>query len=93
MLYKRKDFVVFKYKKSFIVHNTKKLFEEGHTHIENYHMCKIVIDNVLKSRVPKTTNTYLLISHVKLSTNEHYKKTLLELHDLILENHNKVKGN
>lgn len=39
-IYERKEYAIYKVKHGYIVHNTKKNFEEGHTHIHNYNKAK-----------------------------------------------------
>ena len=54
-------------------------FEIGHTHVKGFEMCKVIIDNVIKKRRPKTQNIYLLTSHIRISTDDKYKQIIEEL--------------
>lgn len=58
----------------FIVYNTKKKWEDGHTHLKSNKMASTVIRNVTKRKKPKTDNIYLLESHKRLSTDSDYIK-------------------
>ena len=43
-------------KNSFIVHNTRKKFEEGHTHINNYNTAKYIAYLAVYKRTPKNNH-------------------------------------
>ena len=42
-------------------------------------MAKTIIDNCIKKKTPKTSNLYLLTSHIRISTDEKYIKRIEEL--------------
>lgn len=75
-VYESDKFVVLKVKSKgkigYIVHNTKKPFEIGHTHLNSFGMAKVMINNVINKKNPKTNNIYLLESHIRLSDDEKY---------------------
>ena len=54
-IYQRKEYVIYQVKYGYIVHNTKKHFEEGYTHIHTFNKAKslirIVKDEVYKDRL------------------------------------------
>ena len=66
-------------KNSCLLYNTKKNFKNGHTHIQSFDMAKTIIDNCIKKKTPKTSNLYLLTSHIRISTDEKYIKRIEEL--------------
>lgn len=79
-IYRRKNYNIYKTTNhSFIVHNTNKKFERGHTHINNYNTAKIVISMSLNKTVPKHLNKYLIESIIRISTDENYIKKLKAL--------------
>ena len=47
----------------YIIHNTHKPFEEGHTHLKSYKMATTLIDNCIKRKKPNSTNPYIITSH------------------------------
>ncbi len=63
----------------FIVHNSRKSFQEHHTHIRNFNTAKYLIDLSLHKTLPKRLPEYLLISLIRLSDDEQYSSKLLTL--------------
>ena len=57
---------------NYIVINTKKQFEEGHTHIRTYEQALYLVDCILKNKIPKKCNKYFLESLIRLATNKKY---------------------
>lgn len=85
-VYENDKFVVLKVKSKgkvgYIVYNTKKPFESGHTHLKSFGMAKVIINNVINKKNPKTNNMYLLESHIRLSNNEKYISYIKHLIDV-----------
>ena len=89
-IYERKEYIILRVKNGYIVYNTKKNFENGHTHIQSFEMSKTIIDNIIRKKRPKTNNIYLIESHIRVTNDSKYKKILEE----ILESKkNKTKDN
>ena len=42
-VYEKKEYIILKVKKGYIVYNTKKEFENGHTHLQSFEMSKTII--------------------------------------------------
>lgn len=78
-IYERKEYIILKVKRGYIVYNTKKPFENGHTHLHSFEMSKTIIDNLIKKKRPKTKNIYLLQSHIRVTNDSKYKQILEEL--------------
>lgn len=78
-IYERKEYIILKVKKGYIVYNTKKEFENGHTHIQSFEMSKTIIDNSIRKKRPKTNNIYLIESHIRVTNDSKYKQVLQEL--------------
>lgn len=78
-VYEKKQYMILKVKKGYIVYNVNKPFTKGHSHINGLEMAKVIIDNCLKKRRPKTTNLYLLSSHARVSDDDKYIKLINEL--------------
>ena len=82
-IYEREGYIILKVyggnKVGFIVYNTKKEWEEGHTHLNSFDMAKTIISNVINNKKPKTNNLYLLRSHIRISDNSKYTKYIEEL--------------
>ena len=89
-IYERKEYIILRVKNGYIVYNTKKNFENGHTHLQSFEMSKTIIDNIIRKKRPKTNNIYLIESHIRVTNDSKYKKILEE----ILESKkNKTKDN
>ena len=92
-VYEKDHYIILKVKSGkkvgYIAYNTRKEWENGHTHLESFNMAKTIIDNVIKHKNPKTKNLYLLQSHMRLSDSEEYDKFITD----IVESKNKNKCN
>lgn len=82
-VYEKEHFIILKVKSGkkigYIAYNTKKEWEEGHTHLDSFNMAKTIIDNVLKRKRPKTKNLYLLNSHIRLSDSPAYDRFINDM--------------
>lgn len=85
-VYEKQNYIILKVKSGkkigYIAYNTRKEWEEGHTHLESFNMAKTIIDNVIKHKKPKTKNLYLLQSHIRLTDDPSYVKFINELVDV-----------
>ena len=84
-VYEKQNYIILKVKSGkkigYIAYNTRKEWEEGHTHLESFNMAKTIIDNVIKHKKPKTKNLYLLQSHIRLTDDPSYVTFINELVD------------
>lgn len=80
-IYEKKEFMIFKVKEGYIAYNTKKNFQEGHTHLKHFEAAKTAIDLVIKKKVPRSTDGYYLTSLIRLSEDEYYISKINELLD------------
>ena len=78
-IYERKEYIILRVKKGYIVYNTKKDFENGHTHLQSFEMSRTLIDNSIRKKRPKTNNTYLIESHIRVTKDIKYKQILEEM--------------
>lgn len=82
-VYERDEYVILKVhsgkRVGYIAYNTKKEWEDGHTHLESFDMAKTIIANVINHKKPKTNNMYLLKSHIRLSNDDSYISFIEEL--------------
>lgn len=82
-VYEKDEYIILKVKSGkkvgYIAYNTKKEWEEGHTHLDSFDMAKTIISNVQKRKKPKTKNLYLIRSHARLSNNLAYVRYIDEL--------------
>lgn len=78
-IYEKKEFIIFQVREGFIAYNTKKVFQEGHTHLKHFDAAKTAIDLVINKKVPRSTDGYYLISLIRLSEDDYYIKKINEL--------------
>ena len=72
MTIKKGNFILFQVRNGWIVYNTCKKFEEGHTHIRNKTSALAAVDFVSKEKIPRKYSNYYLISLKRLSNNPKY---------------------
>lgn len=81
VVYRKKNFTVYSnLKHGFIIHNTHKPFEIGHTHINNFNTAKYIINIALHKSVPYHTSNYILESITRVSEDENYINTIKSLY-------------
>ena len=80
-IYERREYIILRVKKGYVVYNTKKRFESGHTHLQSFEMSKTLIDNCIRKKRPKTNSLYLLESHIRVTNDSKYKQVLEEILD------------
>lgn len=82
-VYEKEEFIILKVhsgkKVGYIAYNTDKEWKDGHTHLDSFDMAKTIISNIIKFKKPKTSNMYLLKSHIRLSNDPEYTKYIEEL--------------
>lgn len=78
-VYTKQHFNIYRVGKEHIVHNTRKEFSTGHTHVKSFNYAKQLIHNVLGAKRPKTRNLYLLESHKRIADDDRYIQLIEEL--------------
>ena len=72
-IYKKKYFNLYSNQEGYIIHNTHKEFQKGHTHINNYNTAKFLINLALYKTVPdKNMSKYLYQSLIRISSDQAY---------------------
>ena len=72
-IYKKKYFNLYSNQEGYIIHNTHKDFQKGHTHINNYNTAKFLINLALYKTVPdKNMSKYLYQSLIRISSDQTY---------------------
>lgn len=83
LVFKKEEYVVLEKRKegrkNYIVVNTKKKFEEGHTHLKSYKSARCAVDYAIKKKVPRNTDLYFLVSLIRITRDEEYRRKLTEL--------------
>ena len=78
VVYARSHYVLIKKRYGYIVINTKKPFKEGHTHVRDLYVGRVIIDNVRKEILPKSRSENTIISPIRVSSSKEYTKRLEE---------------
>ncbi|HEY5586610.1 MAG TPA: hypothetical protein VIK78_19240 [Ruminiclostridium sp.] len=75
------EFKVYKAGDGFVVHNIKKPFQEGHTHVAKYCTCMVMIKLVEKKLIPKSKSKFFIESLVRISNDRKYSRIITRLMD------------
>ena len=78
-VYEKAGFIIFRCGKGYIVHNTKKTFQKGHSHLRGFKPCKDAIFFTTNNKIPKRTNFYYLRTLQRLSTDAKYTNKIEQL--------------
>lgn len=79
-IYKRKEFNLYSAGNGYIIHNSKGEFSQHHTHINNYHTAKYLIDLAVHKSIPyKHISSYLIESLIRISLDKKYIEKLKNL--------------
>lgn len=78
-IYQRKEYTIYRVKRGYIVHNTKKAFIDGHTHIYNYNKAKNIIDLAIRKKMPNTPKKWEIECLLRIIKDEKYKEELRSL--------------
>ena len=78
---------------SYIVHNTRKEFSEGHTHINNFNTAKYITYLALYKRLPKKghLSLYLIESVIRISDDSHFINKMNDFKNRELRKKNRQK--
>ena len=79
LAYKKKNFNIYNAGNGYIIHNIKKEFSQGHTHINNFKTAKYLVDLSIHKSMPHHLHHYFLVSLKRLSDDDEYTKKLSEL--------------
>jgi hypothetical protein len=80
VVYRFKSFKVIKKYNHFLIINTRKPFEDGHTHVEgDLDTCIAIIKTVYNEEEPMSRNIHFLTSLMRLSSNRKYRLKIDEL--------------
>ena len=71
-IYRKDEFIILKASKGFIVYNTKKDWENGHSHLRSFKAAKTAISLVQKGKLPRSRGFYYLTTLQRIATDEKY---------------------
>lgn len=78
-IFQRKEYSIYRCSDGFVVHNTNKKFENGHTHIHNYNKAKSIIDLTVRKKMPNTPRKWEIECLLRIVKDEKYKEKLRSL--------------
>lgn len=81
-VYNKKEFVILQNKNGYVVINTRKTFDSGHTHFKNLNASKKLINLAINKKIPKSNSNYFLDSLIRISNDEKYIEKIQELKDV-----------
>lgn len=79
VIYRKKNYNIYRVGNGYIVHNINKPFKTGHTHISNYNTAKTILNFSFHKSVPHHLNKYLLQSIIRISTDISYIDKIRDL--------------
>lgn len=88
-IYSKNEFTVYRAGTSYVVLNRKKLFKEGHTHLNSFNSAKYIIELAISQRLPNHLSTYLLTSLWRISDDDRYRDRIACLIDNKLDRRQK----
>ena len=79
-IYKKANFMIYTdYNGGYIIHNAKKEFSQGHTHIREFSTAKYLVNLALHKSLPNRNLKYFVESLIRISTDPIYVNKLMEL--------------
>lgn len=75
----------------YIIHNTKKPFEKGHTHIREFNTAVYLINLALHKSLPNRNLKYFIESLIRISTDQEYINKLMNQSKNTLQKNKKRK--
>jgi hypothetical protein len=81
-LYKKDEYIIFPVEDSFIVCNTRKVFEVGHTHVKRMDIAKLLISLAVEKKLPK--NPHLVDNLIRITDDKLYIEQLKEFKETIV---------
>lgn len=73
------NFKIYKSQNEYILHNIHKEFSEGHTHVQKYDTCMVMIKLIERKQLPKSKSKYFIESLIRVSDDRKYTRKILEL--------------
>ena len=67
-IFQRKEYSIYRCSDGFVVHNTNKKFENGHTHVNNFYKAKILVIMAIKREIE---------SLIRLTNDNRYRNKLI----------------
>lgn len=85
VIYRKDEFIILKASEGFIVYNTKKEWENGHSHLKSFKAAKTAINLVQKDKLPRSREFYYLTTLQRISAEEEYIERIEQLKQTMKE--------
>lgn len=79
-IYTKKQFDVYKSDDGYVIHN-REMKDFAHSHLDNYKTCLYLIDLSLSKKLPQHLPRYLIVSLLRINSDEKYVRKIQELLD------------
>lgn len=76
-IFQRKEYSIYRCSDGFVVHNTNKKFENGHTHVSNFYKAKILVIMAIKREIDDKLNERDIESLIRLTNDNTYRNKLI----------------
>ena len=73
------NFKIYKFGNEYILHNIHKEFSQGHTHVQKYDICMVMIKLIKRKQLPKSRSKYFIESLIRVSDDRKYIRKILNL--------------
>lgn len=80
-VFNRREFIVFKIGDNFLLVNTNKPFNSGHTHLKSFNSCISIIKLIEKKQLPKSKSRYFMESILRVCDDKIYCEKIRLLKD------------
>ena len=77
-IFQRKEYSIYRAGDGFVVHNTNKKFENGHTHVNNFYKAKILVIMAIKREIDDKLSKRDIESLIRLTNDNRYRNKLLD---------------
>lgn len=79
IVFRNKNYCMYRHKDNYIVHNMDKPFDKAHTHVSNFNMGKIIIYACIKGTFPSRSkrlenNKRIVNSILRVCSNKYYNR-------------------
>ena len=84
-IFQRKEYSIYRCSDGFVIHNTNKEFENGHTHVNNFYKAKILVIMAIKREIDSKLTKHDIESLMRITNDNRYRN---QLRDLLKKNKN-----
>jgi hypothetical protein len=78
-VFTRREFVVFKIDDNFLLINTNKPFDLGHTHLRSFNACISIIKLIERKQLPKSKSRHFMESILRVCDDNLYSEKIRQL--------------